>query len=56
MSPEEALKFVTGTPPGTCLESRLGSLEPGKADFVVWSLLFPPTASAGRLWIEGRKY
>jgi imidazolonepropionase-like amidohydrolase len=57
--PEEALKFVTLNPAKQLhIESRVGSLEPGKdADFVIWS--GPPLSTFSRAeqtWIDGRCY
>ena len=55
----EALKLVTLNPARQLrLDSRIGSLEPGKdADFVVWSgAPLDSTSLCLQTWIEGRKY
>jgi len=56
---EDALKFETWNPAKQLrIESRVGSLEPGKdADFVVWSQSpLASTTVCEQTWIEGRKY
>jgi len=57
--PAEALEFVTlNAAKQTRLESRLGSLEPGKdADFAIWSgSPLSPYSVCEQTWVDGRKY
>lgn len=56
---EEALRFVTLNPARQLrIESRVGSLEPGKdGDFVLWSRSpLDSTTVCLQTWIEGKKY
>jgi len=57
--PAEALKFVTlNAAKQLRLESRMGSLEPGKdADFAIWSgSPLSPCSVCEQTWVDGRRY